>query len=49
MGGIRCEKIRLHECRIRWDKVLFCEERILLSNMVRDCFCVELFLFYLNQ
>ena len=25
------------------------KERVLLGSMVKDCFCVELFLFYLNQ
>ena len=25
------------------------KERLLLGNMVKDCFCVELLPFYLNQ
>ena len=29
--------------------MLFRDEPVLLGSMVKDCFCVEHFLFYLNQ
>ena len=29
--------------------MLFCEERTLLDNMVKDCFYIELILFFLGR